>query len=75
VVAVAAEGPRDTALVCSLLPGNAPALGPSLGHGVGMPMGYLPFAALAAIHLGGPQCVTARLTVDGGRAVLKAGGI
>jgi hypothetical protein len=27
---------------------------PSLGHGVGMPMAYLPFAALAAIHLGGP---------------------
>jgi hypothetical protein len=40
-----------------------------------MPMGYLPFAALAAIHLDGPQGVTARLTVHGDRGVLKAGGI
>src|SRR6266446_2684589 len=40
-----------------------------------MPMGYLPFAALAAIHLGGPQGVTARLAVHGGRGVLEAGGI
>jgi hypothetical protein len=44
---------------------------PSLGHGVGMPMGHLPLAALAAIHLGGPQGVTARLTVDGDRGVHK----
>ena len=38
-----------------------------------MPMGYCPFAALAAIHLGGPQGETARLTVEGVRDVLKAG--
>ena len=50
-------------------------MAPSLGHGVGMPMGYLPFAALAAIHLGGPQGEPARLTVEGIRGVLKAGGI
>jgi hypothetical protein len=37
-----------------------------------MPMGYLPFAALAAVHLGGPQGETARLTVEGVRDVLKA---
>jgi hypothetical protein len=30
-------------------------------------MGYLPFAALAAIHLGGPQGDTARLTVEDSR--------
>jgi hypothetical protein len=35
-----------------------------------MPMGYLPFAALAAIHLGGPQGETARLTVEGIRAAI-----
>ncbi len=40
-----------------------------------MPMGYLPFAALAAIDLGGPQAETARLAVEGVRGVLKAGGI
>jgi hypothetical protein len=33
------------------------------------------FAAIAAIHLGGPQSETARLTVEGIRGVLKAGGI
>src|SRR3954462_11328944 len=38
-------------------------------------MGYLPFAALATVHLCGPQGVAARLTVDGGRSVLKAGGV
>src|ERR671924_1812931 len=38
-------------------------------------MGYLPFAALATVHLSGPQGVAARLTVDGGRSVLKAGGV
>jgi hypothetical protein len=32
-----------------------------------MPVGYLPFAALAAIHLGGPQGDTARLTVEDSR--------
>src|SRR5215208_175493 len=47
----------------------------SLGHGVAMAMGYLPLAALAPVHLRGPQGVAARLTVDGGRRVLKAGGI
>jgi hypothetical protein len=35
-----------------------------------MPMGYLPFGALAAIHLGGPQGETAQLTVEGVRDVL-----
>src|SRR3954471_10576196 len=38
-------------------------------------MGYLPFASLATVHLRGPQAVAARLTVDGGRSVLKAGGV
>jgi len=50
-------------------------LTPSLDHGVGMPMGYLPLAVLTATDLGGPQGETARLTVEGVRGVLKAGGI
>ena len=50
-------------------------LAPSLDHGVGVPVGHLPFAALAAINLGCPQGETARLTVHGGRGVLQAGGI
>jgi hypothetical protein len=49
------------------LPSSGCDLAPSLGHGFGMPMGYLPFAALAAIHLGGPQGDTARLTVEDSR--------
>src|SRR5436190_17718160 len=57
------------------MPSSGCDLARSLGHGVGMPMGHLPLAALAAIHLGGPQGVTARLTVHGGRGVLKASGI
>src|SRR3712207_1682060 len=40
-----------------------------------MAMGYLPFAALATVHLRGPQGVATRLTVDGGRSMLKAGGV
>jgi hypothetical protein len=52
---------------CPTLPSSGCDLAPSLGHGFGMPMGYLPFAALAAIHLGGPQGDTARLTVEDSR--------
>src|SRR3954467_1240291 len=44
----------------------------SLGHGVGMAMGYPPFTALAAVHRGGSQGVGTRLTVDGRRGVLEA---
>jgi len=47
----------------------------SFGHGVAMAMGYPPIAPLAAVHLGGPQTVGARLTVDRGRGVLESGGI
>src|SRR5436190_20929297 len=47
----------------------------SLGHCVAVAMGHLPFAALATVHLCGPQGVAARLTLDGGRRVLKAGGV
>jgi hypothetical protein len=52
---------------CPTLPSSGCDLAPSLGHGFGMPVGYLPFAALAAIHLGGPQGDTARLTVEDSR--------
>src|SRR6476619_1807597 len=38
-------------------------------------MGYLPFAALATVHLCGPQGVGARLTVDGRRSALEADGV
>jgi hypothetical protein len=48
---------------------------PSLGHGVAMPMGHPPLAGLAPVHLRGAQRVGARLTVDGGRRVFKAGGV
>src|SRR3954454_24344422 len=37
-----------------------------------MAMGYPPFTALAAVHLGGSQGVGTRLTVDGRRGVLEA---
>jgi hypothetical protein len=40
-----------------------------------MAMGYLPLAALAPVHLRGPQGVAARLPVDGDRRVFKAGGV
>jgi hypothetical protein len=36
---------------------------------------YSPLAALPAVHLRGPQGVSARLTVDRGRGVLEAGRI
>src|SRR3954451_17735627 len=38
-------------------------------------MDNLPLAGLAAVHLCGPQGVAARLTVDGGRSVLKTCGV
>jgi hypothetical protein len=47
----------------------------SVGQAVGVPMGYLPLAALPAMHLGGPQGEAARLTVHRERDVLKASGI
>ena len=53
----------------------APTQEQSLGHGVAMAMGYLPLTAFAPVHLRGPQGVAARLTFDGGRRVLKAGGV
>src|SRR5262245_308755 len=45
----------------------------SLCQGVSVAMGHPPLAGLAAVHLGSPQGVGARLTVDGGRGVLKTG--
>src|SRR3954463_15729905 len=48
---------------------------PSVSDGVAVAVSDLPLAVLAPVHLGGPQGVGARLTVDGGRGVLQAGGI
>jgi hypothetical protein len=36
-------------------------------------MGHPPLAGLTAVHLGSPQGVAARFTVDEGRGVLKTG--
>ena len=47
---------------------------PSSGVGVGVTMGHLPLAALAAVHLSGPEGVAAWVTVDGRGGVFEAHG-
>ena len=55
--------------------GSALATIASASHGVAMPMGHLPLALFAAVHLRCTKRVAARLPVDRRRAVLQAGGI
>lgn len=45
-------------------------LAPSLGHGVAVAVDDFPLAVFAAIDLGDPQCIAARLAVDRDRGAL-----